>query len=88
MTLFLWGACAALSAVAGGFFWRFFREMHDRLFAMFALAFWAFALHWAGLSLLQPHDDTRHYMYVLRLIAFLLILAAVIDKNRASRSQS
>jgi hypothetical protein len=30
----------------------------------------------------QPNVETQHYVYLLRLLAFLLILAGVIDKNR------
>jgi heme A synthase len=82
MTLFVWGGCAVASAVAALFFWRFFRDTRDRLFAMFSLAFFTLGAHWAALASLAPGEETRHYFYVLRLIAFLLILAAVIDKNR------
>jgi peptidoglycan/LPS O-acetylase OafA/YrhL len=82
MSLFVWGGCAMASAVIALFFWRFFRDTGDRLFAMFSLAFWALASHWAALASLTPGEETRHYFYVLRLIAFLLILTAVIDKNR------
>jgi hypothetical protein len=65
------------------FFWRFFSQTRDRLFAMFALAFWTLAMHWVCLAVVMPQDDTRHYFYVLRLAAFLLIVAAIIDKNRS-----
>ena len=82
MNLFLWGGCAMASAVIALFFWRFFRDTRDRLFAMFSLAFWTLTAHWAALASLTPGEETRHYFYVLRLIAFLLILVAVIDKNR------
>jgi hypothetical protein len=34
-------------------------------------------------SVLHPADEARHWFYVLRLIGFVMILAAVIDKNRA-----
>jgi len=82
MTLFLWGGCAMACAVIALFFWRFFRDTRDRLFAMFSLAFWSLALHWSALATLTPGEETRHYFYLLRLVAFLLILVAVIDKNR------
>jgi hypothetical protein len=54
---------------------------------MFAFAFWTLSLHWIGLAVVMPHDETRPYFFVLRLIAFLLILVAVIDKNRAAGSR-
>lgn len=84
MTLFAWGACAALSSVAGLFFWKFYRDTSDRLFAMFAMAFWCLAAHWCGLAIVNPEADTRHYFFVIRLMGFLLIIAAIIDKNRAT----
>ena len=85
MLVFLWGVCAALSSTAGLLFWRFFRDTRDRLFALFALSFWLMAAQWIGLAVVEPAAETRHYFYVLRLTAFLLILAAIADKNRAKR---
>ena len=85
MLVFLWGICAALSSTAGLLFWRFHRDTHDRLFAMFALSFGLMAAQWIGLAVVEPEAETRHYFYVLRLIAFLLILAAIADKNRVKR---
>jgi hypothetical protein len=84
MTNFIWGACAMASLVIAAYFWKFYRRTSDRLHAMFALAFVAFSVHWVGLGLVQPEEDTRHYFYVLRLLAFLLIAVAIIDKNRTS----
>ena len=84
MALLLWGACAALSGAAGLFFWRFYLDARDRLFAMFAVAFWVLAAHWAALGIVNPANETRHYFYVLRLLAFLIIVAAIIDKDRSS----
>jgi hypothetical protein len=28
--------------------------------------------------------ESRHYVYVLRLLAFLLLIAGIVDKNRRS----
>lgn len=85
MTLFMWGACAMASAVIAVFFWTFYRNTADRLLAMFSLAFGSLSLHWVGLAIAQPAEDTRHYFYVLRLLAFLLIIAAIVDKNRGRK---
>jgi hypothetical protein len=80
---------AALQAVsatgawaAGLFFLRFWRHTHDRLFLLFAGAFWLLSLSWLGLALFDPTDETRPYVYAIRLLAFLLIIVATIDKNR------
>jgi hypothetical protein len=71
------------SWVVGLLFLRYWRKSRDRLFAIFAVAFWVLSLHWIGLAIAQPSDETRHYLYLFRLVAFLLILWAIVDKNRA-----
>ena len=82
---------AALQAVsgtaawtAGLFFFRFWRGTHDRLFLLFGSAFWLLSLSWLGLALFDPTDETRPYVYAIRLLAFVLIIVATIDKNRNS----
>jgi hypothetical protein len=66
----------------GVFFLRFWRERRDVLFAYFGTAFWVLALSWALLAIVNPDDESRPYIYGLRLIAFLLIIVAMIGKNR------
>jgi hypothetical protein len=79
---FLQGACAMGCVVAGLFFARYWRTTRDRFFLFFVAAFWAFALNWVGLAIVQPSIETTHWFYLLRLLAFLLILFAIVDKNR------
>ena len=68
--------------VAGLFFLRFWKQSRDRLFAMFALAFWLLAAQRLALALTTQIFEDVIWLYVIRLLAFLLILAAIIDKNR------
>jgi hypothetical protein len=82
---FMLGLIVAASAVAGLFFLRFWRTTRDRIFALFGIAFWLLAANWAALAF-TGSDEMRTWLYVVRLIAFLVILAAVIDKNRSRRS--
>ncbi|WP_224363703.1 DUF5985 family protein [Hyalangium versicolor] len=70
------------------FFLRFWKQSHDRLFAFFALAFGVMAFNWMLLALLQVDDERRHYLYIIRLVSFLIILYAIWDKNRAGRGSS
>jgi hypothetical protein len=70
--------------VAGCFFLKFWRLTRERLFLCFACAFWVFCLNWTGLALLPPGDEGRHYVYAVRLLGFLLLIAGIIDKNRRS----
>lgn len=78
------GMLAAGFSVAALFFLRFWATTRDRLFAWFALAFALLAAQRIA-TVIGPHwTDATLWMYLLRLVAFLLILAAIIDKNRPS----
>lgn len=79
------GALVLACLACAVFFLRFWRSSRDRLFAFFALAFTAMSVNWLALTLLKVDDERRYYVYVLRLISFLIILYAVWDKNRAGR---
>jgi hypothetical protein len=81
---FLLGAASTASAVAGLFFLKFWKKSRERLFGIFAVAFWVLSVNWLLLATGHPTDETRHYFYVIRLIAFLLIIAGIIDKNRST----
>jgi hypothetical protein len=70
-------------AVAGMFFLRFWRRTHDRLFAIFAAAFWLLGMNWMLLALTHWDEPTTAWLYVIRLVAFVLILVGIADKNRA-----
>lgn len=82
MIRFLWGVSAMGGWAVGLHFLRFWRETRDRFFAFFAAAFWTLGLNWLGLALTNPADEARTYYYVLRLVAFLMIIGAILDKNR------
>jgi hypothetical protein len=86
MSLFLSGALAAGYAVIALFFARFWRDTHDRLFGMFAAAFVLLAVQRTALSLTSHNVVLEPAFYALRLLAFLVIIAAVVDKNRDARS--
>lgn len=81
------GAIWLAHILVGLFFLRFYRVTRDRLFVMFALSFWILALERTLLIVIQPEIQLRPYIHVVRLTAFLLIILAVVDKNRA-RSKS
>lgn len=82
MSDFFSGAAAACSWIATLLFLRFWRASRDRLFLLFALAFLVLGVNWFLVSAIHPGGETRHYFYLVRLLAFLLILGAIIDKNR------
>ena len=82
MIQFLWGALTMACSIAALFFLKFWARTRDRLFAAFAAAFAVMAVNWAVLALNTPSDEARHYVYAIRLAAFGLIVAGVVDKNR------
>lgn len=84
MSLVISGALVAAYLTAGLFFLRFHRDTRDRLFLIFGIAFWVLALQRAALSLMTEQGGNHTYVYLLRLVAFLLILGAIIDKNRTA----
>jgi len=82
MNQMLIGAIVALSFVIGCFFMRFWRVTADRFFLLFGLSFWMEAANRALLGALPAwREDTPAY-YLVRLVAYGLILFAIIDKNR------
>jgi uncharacterized membrane protein YeiB len=76
------GALVMGYAVCGLFFLRFWRQTGDRLFLVFAVAFWILGLQRLALAVVEPAEESRTGLYLVRLFAFLLILGAIIDKNR------
>lgn len=67
------------------FFLKFYKTTHDRLFSFFALAFGILALQRLALALSTRSAEEAVIFYVVRLIAFLIILYAIIDKNMAAK---
>jgi hypothetical protein len=82
---FLAGAVTLGFAVAAVLFLRFWRRTADRLFLAFAAAFVLLALNQVLAAALEFGDERTPYVYSLRVLGFLLILWAVIDKNLSGR---
>lgn len=78
------GGISICCLVAGMFFLRFWRKTHDRLFMIFAIAFWTLGANWLALAFFSQ-DEVRTALYTVRLAAFVLILAGIWDKNRPGR---
>lgn len=85
MVAFYSGAAAVECLVAGLFFLKFWRRTRDGLFLAFALAFWLLAANAALPPLLGRPAYAHGEVYLLRLLAFLLIILAVLRKNLKSR---
>jgi hypothetical protein len=80
---FLHGAITICFLLGGLFFLRFWKKTRDRLFAIFAIAFWVLTTERLLLAATRPEDEFRPYIYLVRLFAFVLIIIAIIDKNRS-----
>jgi len=79
---FLLGAAAMAYWVAGLFFLRFWRQTQDRLFCLFAVAFWILGFNRLGLALVGQDRERYLAFGIVRLAAYLVIVLAILDKNR------
>ena len=55
----------------------FYAALHVPGVIFFSLAFAMLAGSWAWIATADPEAETRHYAYVLRLLAFVLIIGCV-----------
>lgn len=85
MTLlaFLSGAVTLGFATAALFFLRFWRDTREELFLAFSAAFLLLGVGQAILALGGIPDEQRSWVYLVRLVAFLTIILAILRKNRA-----
>lgn len=79
---FLLGIIATASVTAGVFFLRFWRDTRDSLFLAFAIAFLIEGVNRSAMLLLSQPNEGSTWIYLIRFLAFLLILAGIINKNR------
>lgn len=79
------GALVMACAVAGLFFFRFWKSAQDRLFLYFSLAFWVLGGHWLAIAVLDISSETRYVYYLPRLVAFAIIILGIIDRNHRAR---
>lgn len=84
MIEFMSGAVSLGFLIAALFFLRFWRRTSDRLFLAFSVAFALLALNQALAQWLGAADERVGYTYLLRVLGFILILAAIVDKNLSS----
>ncbi len=82
----IFGMITMACMVVSLFFLRFWRLSGDRFFALFALSFALLAVVRLGLGLVPVDVEERTLLYWVRLLAYLLILVAILDKNRPKPS--
>jgi peptidoglycan/LPS O-acetylase OafA/YrhL len=81
MMPFLHGMVTMGFLIAGLFFLRFWRRTKDRLFIVFALAFWLLALNQAFLGFAGDTDPNESWEFLPSLGAFGLLILAILIKN-------
>jgi hypothetical protein len=64
------------------FFFRFWNKTNDRLFLMFAISFFLMGIERIVVSFVPVRGEFQFYVYGIRLLAFVLLLWAILDKNR------
>jgi hypothetical protein len=76
-------ACLTISI----FFLRFWWKTRDRFFLFFAASFFTEGVNRTILGLTPFPSEAEPFFYIIRLFSFLLILIAIVDKNRANGTQ-
>ena len=77
------GALTTAYAIIALYFFKFRSRSGDRLFTLFASAFLILAVQRLVLTVAREWGEESVWLYGLRLLAFVIIVYAIIDKNRA-----
>jgi len=79
---FLLGVIATTSLIAAAFFLKFWRQTRDVLFLAFSAAFLIEGINRITVLFIERPDEGHPSIYIVRSLAFLLILVAIVNKNR------
>jgi uncharacterized membrane protein HdeD (DUF308 family) len=79
------GAIAMASLIIALFFLRFWRNTRDRFFLWFALSFGIEGAHRIVSTLTYQENEDSPLHYLVRLLAYGLILWAILEKNLPAR---
>ncbi|HEU4600354.1 MAG TPA: DUF5985 family protein [Steroidobacteraceae bacterium] len=82
---FLLGTIVTSSLIAGAFFIKFWRQTRDTLFLAFGASFIVEGLNRSMILLVDEPNLGHPLIYLVRLLSYLMILIAIINKNRAPR---
>lgn len=78
---FLVGVIFTTSLTASLFFLKFWKRTRDLLFLAFALAFFVEASARVSLLFTDKPNESGPWYYIVRMLAFLLIVVAIIKNN-------
>ena len=79
---FMTGGNAMASLIISFFFWRYYQKVLDRFFLFFSLAFLIFAFERIVIVFGQVKSEYFVVVYSIRLLGFITILLAILEKNR------
>jgi hypothetical protein len=79
---FLLGIIVTASLVSGAYFLKFWSKTHDLLFLGFGAAFIIEGLNRVSFLFVGASTGDNAVIYSVRLLSYLLILAAIAYKNR------
>lgn len=82
---FLVGAITMASFIIGLFFIKFYRRTRDRLLLLFGNAFLLLGLERLFLMGVPLENEARSFIYMIRLMAFTMIIVGIVLKNRESK---
>ncbi len=82
---FLIGVIATSSVTAGFFFLKFWKTTRDSLFLAFGASFLIEGLNRCAVLFVQKPNEGSPWIYLVRLLSMLLILAAILRKNLGER---
>jgi hypothetical protein len=85
---FLSGLVTMGFLIAAMFFFRFWKRTKDILFATFGFAFLLLALNQALIGLSDVTGEGRSLLFLPRLAAFTLLIAAIVGKNLGGSRKS
>jgi hypothetical protein len=79
---FLLGVIVCASLASAGFFLKFWKQTGDPLFLSFGAAFLIEGGNRIFFLFLDAPDEGHPFLFAIRLVSYLLILAAIAQKNR------
>lgn len=80
---FLLGVIVTSSLTVGSFFLKFWKQTRDTLFLGFGAAFLIEGVNRLAFLFIEQPNEGNPIIYTVRLFSYLLILAAIVNKNRA-----
>ena len=82
---FIFGMICMSCVVISLFFLKFYSRTKDRLLLLFSIGFAMLAVERVFLTLSTDQSEARSYIYLIRLVAFGLIIYGIVEKNRVPK---